>query len=287
MNFKDLFQAELVALEAHIAEYFKALPREDVAGLRKLLESMEYSTLDGGKRFRPVLVLATLEALDHDRAQGLPLALAIELIHTYSLIHDDLPLMDNDDTRRGRPTNHKVFGDAMALLAGDALLTEAFTILAEGYAEDPRTAVEIIALVGRAAGLRGMVGGQAIDILPTAGKHEEWEIQYLHSLKTGALIRVAIDGASCLANVPQETRSNLDQFGKSLGLAFQIADDIQDYNPAKQEATSFINALGIDGTKALLDKVTSQALAALAAVDLQESKLAQLCRFNLERVHAE
>ena len=285
MKFQELFQTELEALDEYIRNYFKALPREDVAGLQKLIEAMEYSTLGGGKRFRPVLVLATLEALGEKRSQGMPLALAIELIHTYSLVHDDLPLMDNDDSRRGRPTNHKVYGDAMALLAGDALLTEAFTVLAEGYADDPRAAVELIALVGRAAGLRGMIGGQAIDILPSAGKYEEWEIQYLHSLKTGALIRVAIDGASCLASASSEARQNLDQFGKSLGLAFQIADDIQDHNPADEESTSFTSALGLEGTRELLHKVTAQAEAALAAGNLQESKLAELCRFNLERVH--
>lgn len=285
MSFKELFAVELLALEDFIRDYFKALPREDVTGMQKLLESMEYSALDGGKRFRPVLVLATLEALGQDRKQGLPLALAIELIHTYSLIHDDLPLMDNDDIRRGRPTNHKVFGDAMALLAGDALLTEAFTVLAESYADDPRVAVELVTLVGRAAGLRGMVGGQAIDILPAPGPREEWEIRYLHTLKTGALIRVAAEGAACLAGASPEERENLSQFGKSLGLAFQIADDIQDYNPAKQETTSFIAALGVDGTQELLKKVTAQAEAALEAAGLAETKLAKLCTFNLERVH--
>lgn len=285
MNFKELFAPELQAVEDHIRDYFQALPREDVTGMKKLLESMEYSALDGGKRFRPVLVLATLEALGQDRKQGLPLALAIELIHTYSLIHDDLPLMDNDDVRRGRPTNHKVFGDAMALLAGDALLTEAFTVIAEAYVDEPRIAVELVTLVGRAAGPRGMVGGQAIDILPSPGQREEWEIRYLHTLKTGALIRVACEGAACLAAAPMHKRENLSQFGKSLGLAFQIADDIQDYNPKKQEPTSFIAALGVDGTRELLERVTAQAESSLEAADLGESKLAKLCRFNLERVH--
>ena len=152
MNFSTEFAKQKEAFEKYLASYIGALPVEDLAGIKKLHESMSYSSLGQGKRFRPLLTLLTIEAFGENIESGLPFATAVEFIHTYSLIHDDLPVMDNDDERRGRPTNHKLFGDAMALLAGDALLTEAFAAIASGYSEDPATAVELVTILSRAAG---------------------------------------------------------------------------------------------------------------------------------------
>jgi geranylgeranyl diphosphate synthase, type II len=196
-----------------------------------------------------------------------------------------LPLMDNDDERRGRPTNHKVYGEAMALLAGDALLTEAFTVLSHGHANDPRVALELVNLLSRSAGVRGMVAGQALDILPMSEKLSEREIQHIHDLKTGALIHAAVDGAACLAGVDPARRQHLSVFGKCLGLAFQIADDLEDYDAERSEPTSFTSALGVAGTRELLYKVNSQAEHALRAAGLEDSKLSKICQFNLERAN--
>lgn len=287
MKFADLFHEEIQFFEQHIRQYFSTMPREEIQGIQKLQESMEYSALLGGKRFRPVLAHLTAESLGADPKQILPFSLAIELVHTYSLIHDDLPLMDNDDQRRGRPTNHRVYGEAMALLAGDALLTEAFAALAQGYQSQPEHGLGLITLLSRAAGVHGMVGGQAIDILPQAGPREEWEIRYLENLKTGALIQAAVEGPACLFASDLRVRANLGQFGKSLGLAFQIADDLQDHDPsAKVESTSFVQALGFDKTKELLGEVSDQAEAALSASQVQGSRLFEMIKFNLARAEA-
>jgi geranylgeranyl diphosphate synthase, type II len=284
VSFQQGFANEISRFDEYLAEYFSTVPREDVAGIQKLWESIDYSTLKGGKRFRPVLAMIATEELGHDIADVMPFALAVELIHSYSLIHDDLPMLDNDDIRRGRPSNHKKFGEAVALLAGDALIAEAFSVLAESYVEDPELAIALVGLLSRAAGARGMVGGQAIDIHPMAGSREEWEIRYLHNLKTGALIRAAVDGAALIADVSQEVRSNLEQFAKGLGLAFQIADDVEDAKNEADDPASFVSLLGTERTTELLAEVTAQAVAALEAADLIGSRLEKICAYNLARV---
>lgn len=283
MKYQELVGKDLAQFEQYLKEYFTLLPRENVEGIKRLLESVEYSILDGGKRFRPMLAALTVEALGEKTNLAWPYALALEMVHTYSLIHDDLPLMDNDDTRRGKPTNHKVYGDAMALLAGDALLTEAFAVIANGYRDTPDLALELVRTLTRAAGLRGMVGGQAIDIIPDKGTKEEWQIRYQHNLKTGALIRAAISGAAVIGSASEEENQTLEEFGKSLGLAFQIADDLQDFEPGKEEATSFVTVLGKDSTQELLKEISDQALAALTVTALEKTRLAKMISYNLER----
>ncbi|MEB3101435.1 polyprenyl synthetase family protein [Ferviditalea candida] len=197
----------------------------------KLKESMRYSLEAGGKRMRPILVLAAVEALGGSVEAAMPAACAVEMIHTYSLIHDDLPAMDNDDFRRGKPTNHKVFGEAMAILAGDGLLTHAFHTALQSYRKQGIPAERMLSIIEELAafaGIAGMVGGQAADILGEQGVTTLKELEYIHLHKTGDLIvcSLRIGGHAALAS--DEQLEALQQFGRNIGLAFQIQDDILD-----------------------------------------------------------
>lgn len=256
-----------------------------VSAVQGLVESMAYSLLSGGKRFRPLLSLLTVDALEGDIENVIPWAVAVEMIHTYSLIHDDLPCMDDDDVRRGRPTNHKVYGEALALLAGDALLTEAFAVLAESYRQQPGIALELVSLLSHAAGLRGMIGGQVMDINEAFLQdiHPE-QITNIHELKTGALIKVAIEGAAVVCGTPTPVRAQLAEYGRLLGLAFQVADDILDYDPEHPELCSLTASMGMEKTKAYLDKLSQQAVDCLASLPRDRGKaLLKMVDFNKGR----
>ena len=198
-----------------------------------LHEAMRYSLFAGGKRLRPILVIAGFEAAGgKNSAWLLPVAASLELIHTYSLIHDDLPAMDNDDYRRGKPTNHKVFGEAMAILAGDALLTLAFHLISGGQCPPgetaPRCLLEITREVSWASGVGGMVGGQAADILATGKTPQADLLEYIHRHKTAALIRASVRSGAILAGTTKGRLESLSRYGENIGLAFQIVDDILD-----------------------------------------------------------
>ncbi|HSE91902.1 MAG TPA: farnesyl diphosphate synthase [Methylomirabilota bacterium] len=199
--------------------------------------AMRYSVMAGGKRLRPILVIAGAEAVGGGSDTVLPTACALELIHTYSLIHDDLPAMDDDDYRRGRPTSHKVFGEAMAILAGDALLTLAFRLVADNatLVRDPGTICAVVAEIATAAGTGGMVGGQVVDI-ESEGKTVTAEtLDYIHTHKTAALIRVALRSGALLAGAPPAELQAITTTGERLGLAFQIVDDILDVEGSLEE----------------------------------------------------
>ncbi len=262
-----------------IDHYLSDLLLPSGKAISELRQSMRYSATNGGKRFRPVLSLLVAEALGHPVEKVLPFATAVEMIHTYSLIHDDLPCMDNDDMRRGQPTNHKVYGEAFALLAGDALLTEAFMIIGQNYPENGARLVELLA---EAAGVRGMVGGQAIDLKATDKKFTLDELVHMHRLKTGALIRVAIVGAAVIANADRMQIDSLRRYGEGLGLAFQVADDVLDHGEKDQDARSFTGILGLDGTKEYLRKLSQDVRGALAHVP-NASLLAHLVDYNQNR----
>ena len=203
------------------------LPSEDNIPA-EIFKAIRYSVFAGGKRIRPILCLAAVEALGGDIAQALPVACALELIHTYSLIHDDLPAMDNDDFRRGKPTSHKVFGEAIAILAGDALLTEAFNLLSR--AEKVRIHAErrlaVIQVIAQAAGISGMVGGQALDLLAEKTKPDLEALSDIHRRKTGALIVAAVKSGAIICGASEDKLQALTDYGMNIGLAFQIADDI-------------------------------------------------------------
>jgi geranylgeranyl diphosphate synthase type II len=206
----------------------RALP-EAAGPSAKLFEAMRYSALAGGKRVRPALCLASCEAVGGDAARAASAAVALELVHTYSLIHDDLPAMDDDDLRRGRPTNHKVYGEAIAILAGDGLLTLAFELIAEEIdgVEAPAR-LEMVRVLAGAAGCRGMVGGQAVDLVSEGADVDLPTLQFIHTRKTGSLFGGACRiGALAGGAGPRET-TLLGKFGEKLGLAFQIVDDLLD-----------------------------------------------------------
>ena len=223
-------------LDAFAQEYKQLLDWELRALVEKLdapsviKESMIYSLEAGGKRIRPLLLFSTLDAFGIDPKKGLPVAAAIEMIHTYSLIHDDLPSMDNDDLRRGKPTNHKVFGDAIAILAGDALLTYSFEVISKLANEfaSAETKLKLMIEMAKAAGTEGMVGGQVADMEGEGKKLSLEELEYIHIHKTGKLLRFSVVAGAIIANSSQSQLDHLSAFSHHLGLAFQIQDDILD-----------------------------------------------------------
>lgn len=249
--------------------------REPMAGL---YDAMEYSLLSGGKRIRPLLTLETCRMCGGDVAAALPFACAVEMIHTYSLIHDDLPCMDDDDLRRGRPTNHKVYGEATAVLAGDGLLTAAFETALEGSGDlPPARVVAATACLARAAGGRGMVGGQALDMAAEGRAVTPWDVEQLQALKTGALLSAAAEMGCIVAGGEETARAAVAQYAQKLGLAFQIRDDMLDVtgdvatlgkpigSDAENEKTTFVTLKGLDGCRTLVERLTQEAQQALAA----------------------
>lgn len=272
----ERYRTELDALEVYLRSVLNPMPHP---ALERFWESMFYSLLSDGKRFRPILSMLTARAFSKPLELVLPLAAAVELIHTYSLIHDDLPLMDNDDMRRGRPTNHKVYGDAMALLAGDGLLTAAFSVLAQSSSPHAITAVY---LLSEAAGPRGMVGGQVLDIESNSPNVEL--LAEIHKRKTGALIQVSVEAAAVLCGSTPEQQKALAEYGANLGMAFQLADDIQDYNPERPEKVSYVTLLGLDETRARLAKVSEEALESLFIFSETADPLRHMIQMNSERV---
>lgn len=217
-------------------------------GENKLKESGAYSLFSGGKRFRPLLCFATMQSFGYKSHTVWPWALAIEMIHTYSLIHDDLPAMDNDDFRRGHPTNHKVFQEDMALLAGDALLTESFLLVAEHAI--------LIEILVRAAGIRGMLGGQAIDLRVSHEQQNLSLLENLHRKKTGALLAACVSGSAWLSGVQQADLQKYYKFGEDLGYLFQIQDDIFDFIEKNEKEKNICHLLGEKKTQELLAKLS-------------------------------
>lgn len=258
------------------------LPKEKLAQ-EEIVKAMDYSLSSGGKRIRPVIAIFAAKSLGADAENVMPYAAAIELIHTYSLIHDDLPCMDNDDLRRGRPTNHKVFGEATAVLAGDALLNYAFES-ALGAETEPEKKVRLLKIIARSSGLYGMIGGQIIDMEGEKRRLSGEEIRCMQSLKTGALIKAA---AAVGAVTAGEREDFFDVYAENLGLAFQLKDDILDVTATteelgkpvlsdeKNEKSTFVSLYGVDGTRALLEETTEKAIASLPedAVLLKELAL--------------
>lgn len=241
-----------------------------------LREAMRYSLLAGGKRLRPILCLAACELAGGRRDLAMPTAVALEMIHTMSLIHDDLPAMDNDDLRRGRPTNHKVFGEANAILAGDALLTRAFEMVALRSPGVP--AQQLLAVVGElslASGAPGLVGGQVVD-LECEGRSVDFEtLEYIHLHKTGALLRACVISGALIAGAPQDLLTALGVYARGIGLAFQIIDDILDLTASSEvlgktagkdlaaDKTTYPKLLGLDQSRQRADALVAEAKAAL------------------------
>jgi geranylgeranyl pyrophosphate synthase len=249
----------------------RALPDGDAEPAR-LHQAMRYAALGDGKRIRPLLVYATGVAIGVDAATLDGPAAAVELIHAYSLVHDDLPAMDDDDLRRGRPTTHRAFDEATAILAGDALQVLAFDLLANEpmTGVDDAGRVEMIRQLSRASGTRGMAGGQAMDLASTGRRLEPGEIEEMHALKTGALIRAAVlIACAASATLPAQRRGALDRYGRAIGLSFQIVDDLLDVlgDPAVTGK--------VPGSDALRGKPTYPAIAGVAAARARAAELAR------------
>ena len=264
----------------------------------RLFEAMRYSLLAGGKRLRPILALAACEAVGGNFEAALGFGCAVEMIHTYSLIHDDLPCMDDDDLRRGRPTNHKVYGEAIATLAGDGLLTDAFMVLARSrvFARVSASAlIDTVAELAEAAGSAGMVGGQVIDLLGEGRELKLGELEYLHGKKTGALFVAAVCGGARLGGANETSIAALREYARKLGLAFQVADDLLDVEASaerigkrtqKDEArgkATYPALIGVERSRALARDLVAGAYHALAGFDDRAKPLRALANYAVER----
>lgn len=273
LDYKQWMEQDRLQVEQALSQ---ALSNETRYG--DLQDAMEYSLMAGGKRLRPVLVLETCRMCGGEVEKAMPFACALEMIHTYSLIHDDLPAMDNDDLRRGRPTNHKVYGEATAILAGDALQMEAFTQISSAPLPAERL-VQATACLARAAGHAGMVGGQVLDMAGEGRALSVEELEKLQSLKTGALIEAATELGCIAAGGTKEQREKVRQYAALLGRAFQIRDDMLDVistqeelgkpigSDRENEKSTFVTALGLENCGVLVEELTRKAIEVLDGFD--------------------
>lgn len=278
-------------LEQWISDYFDDKPEID----NRNFEAMIYSVKVGGKRVRPILMLLTYAMYKKEYKDIMPFASALEMIHTYSLIHDDLPSMDNDDLRRGKPTNHKIYGEAIAILAGDGLLNEAMIIMLNQCQGGNLNKIKASTTIAIASGAQGMIAGQICDILSEGKEISEEELLYMHRNKTGQLIKVAIVSGAILANVHTEDLENLSEYGEKLGLAFQIKDDILDVigdvailgkNVKSDECnnkTTFITMYGLEKCKLMCNELTEECFQILEKLNVDTKYLEEITEFLLKR----
>lgn len=269
---------------------------EELARPERLLEAMNYAALSGGKRLRPVLMVEAARLFGHEDEGTLVAASALECIHCYSLVHDDLPAMDDDDVRRGRPTTHKAFDEATAILAGDALLTIAFDFIADEQVHpDPAIRLRLSQELARASGIGGMAGGQMLDLASEHRDRTEAEIRQLQAMKTGALIRYACRAGAILANATEDDIARLTRFGEIIGLAFQLADDLLDLTgdaevvgkatgkDAEAGKATLVSLLGESRTREELSRLISEADELLAPYGEKANTLKTLARYIADR----
>lgn len=281
MGYKETYSRYYDAIEAALPTY---LPQRDCP--QQIVEdAMRYSLLGNGKRLRGVLVLCFAELCDGSIDAAMPLACAIEMVHAYSLIHDDLPCMDNDDLRRGRPTCHIKFGEATALLAGDGLLTKAFEIISGQDKLSQQQRLTAVGLLSKAAGTAGMIGGQTIDIANEGKEMDGKLLDYLHSLKTGTLIRAAVALGCCAGGCNAEFAKAADEYAAGLGLIFQITDDLLDVlstteelgkpvgSDAASSKTTYATLYGIDGSKKKLQELAQECRTAITSIPIDSTFL--------------
>ncbi len=270
------------------------LPTKDTAP-ETIHKAMRYSIFAGGKRLRPVVTLAAAEALGASRESALPAACAVEAMHTYSLIHDDLPAMDDDDLRRGRPTNHKIFGDAIAILAGDALLNESFLMVARTEATERYNGLDFVRELATAGNSQHLIGGQVMDIEAEGQTISREALALIHDTKTAALLTTSIRLGAMAANASPIQLSSLSRFGRAMGHAFQVIDDILDVTADTEtlgktagkdlvaEKSTYPSLLGLDGAKAEALRLTNEALQALDELDGDPTRLRQIADYLLKR----
>ena len=291
VNFKAEWKKRADLVEEGLLRELKKVPAYD----ETLEKAMEYSLMAGGKRLRPVLLMAAADAVGKDGAAFLTTGCAIEMIHTYSLIHDDLPAMDNDDYRRGKPTNHRVFGDGIAVLAGDALLTLAFEVMLRQEGAAPETLVTVVSEMSRAAGPYGMVGGQVLDLEGEGRRLDLAALRKIHMGKTGALFCAAIRSGAILAGAKEEELAALTLYAERFGLAFQITDDILDVtgdeaaigkpvgSDVRNEKATYVTLTSLEEAKKLAEDAVEEAVAALDIFGERAAFLRDLALFLLGR----
>ncbi len=286
---------EISNLKQDINEYLENYFNEKGSYNKIIYDSSSYSLNIGGKRIRPILLALSYYIYKEDYKKVMPMAAAIEMIHTYSLIHDDLPCMDNDDLRRGKPTNHIKFQENIAVLAGDALLNEAMIIMMEYALENKDNSLKAAYKIALAAGVEGMIGGQVVDIISEGKKISKDELQYMHSKKTGALIKAAIVAGAILANAPKVDLDNLEKYGEKLGLVFQIKDDILDvvgtaevlgkniHVDEDHNKTNFISVFGLEKCNELCNTLTEECIEILGKLTVNTECLVKLTYTLLNR----
>ena len=289
--FKDLWKRRVKLVEANLLEELRRTKSRD----ENLMRAMEYSLMAGGKRLRPILLMAAADSINGSGEKYLQVASALEMIHTYSLIHDDLPAMDNDDYRRGKLTNHKVFGEAMAILAGDALLTLAFEVALRQENVPHEILFAVMTEISKAAGAAGMVGGQVIDLRSEGVQIDLATLKLMHTGKTGALFKAAIRSGALLAQAPADKLNALTNYAENFGLAFQITDDILDVegddkilgkstgSDAKNHKSTYVSLTSLDEAKRLAKATVDDALKALENFGAEADFLRGLVQFLLSR----
>lgn len=293
MDFNLYLKRKRRLIDGFLANYI-SLKKRDNSCPQLLYKSMSYSLMAGGKRLRPILVIASYEASGGKSRNILPVATAIELIHTYSLIHDDLPAMDNDDFRRNKPTSHRVFGEATAILTGDALLTDAFDMISNTPVK-PEVLINIIREVAYACGPQGMVGGQMADIMFEGKNATKKDLFYIHTHKTGALIRASVRIGAIMASASSDKLNALTRYGECVGLAFQIIDDILDVTGTKEEIGKSVGAdisrnkntypsvLGMKKSVKEAENLAQRSLMAITNFDEEAEPLREIARYILRR----
>lgn len=291
MDLKAYLSDRRQLVNAFIDNYFDSIIKPD-----QLKDSITYSLSAGGKRIRPILCIASHEACGGRAEDIVPYASAIEFIHTYSLIHDDLPAMDNDDLRRGKPTNHRVFGEGMAILAGDGLLTETFCLLSSNPSNfDTKPVLEVINEIAISAGIKGMVGGQAADLIYETKEPDSETLCFIHTRKTASLIRASVKVGGILAGCDDERLDSLSDYGEKIGLAFQIIDDILDVegetevigkpkgSDEKKKKMTYPRLYGIDKSRQMASELIEKAIGALSLFDEKADPLRGIARYLIDR----
>ncbi|MEY2983393.1 MAG: geranylgeranyl pyrophosphate synthase [Cyanobacteriota bacterium] len=290
-NLANYLQEKKIAVEAALDQSLA------IARPEKIYEAMRYSLLAGGKRLRPILCIAACELCGGDQALAMPTACALEMIHTMSLIHDDLPAMDNDDFRRGKPTNHKVYGDDIAILAGDGLLAYAFEFaVIQTPQADPQALLQVVARLGRTVGAAGLVGGQVLD-LESEGRTDitPETLSFIHTHKTGALLEASVLTGAILAGASLDTQQRLSRYAKNIGLAFQIIDDILDITATQEELgktagkdvkaqkATYPSLLGIEASRQQARVLIDEAIEALQPFGAEALPLTAIAAYIIER----
>lgn len=291
MNLNDYFSLNKNIVEAELEKLIESKTEIPV-----IFDAMRYSLLAGGKRLRPILAIMSCELFDGEIKDILPFACGIEMIHTYSLIHDDLPAMDNDDYRRGRLTNHKVYGDGYAILAGDALLNKAFEVMHEALLKNPKIEyVKALSYISKASGTEGMIGGQCIDLYYENKRIDLDILNAMHDKKTGALIKAPLVAGALIAGAAEEDIIRIEKFGELIGLAFQISDDILDVegsteklgkkvgSDADNNKSTYVSCYGLEKSKLMAAEIVQQAQELISQYGGKGLLLKELSKYIIER----